>query len=366
MTEDKDQRLYWFALQAVPGIGAVRFNSLVRRFGSPQAVLEAPKAQLAELPDFGTKLTAALKSEVDFDQAEKQMLMLEKSGAKLISILDPAYPKPLKQIYDPPSFLLVQGELTEADELSVGMVGSRSCTRYGRQIAGKVAADLAAGGLTVVSGLARGIDSAAHRGAIKVGGRTIGVLGCGLDVIYPPENGPLYDEVRDSGALISEFPFGIKPEKHNFPSRNRIISGLCRGVLLIEAGRASGALLTAKHALDQDREVMVVPGNIDSAASAGTNELLKEGAIPVTSTSDVLLALGLDPRFKPKRKATVPANLPDAERRLLGILSEQPQQVDNISMSIEKPIAQVLALLSNLELFGLVKQLPGKRFIKEI
>jgi DNA processing protein len=282
-----------------------------------------------------------------------------------VTIADDNYPLALKQIYDPPPLLFARGKLPAPDDVAVAIVGSRSCTRYGLQVAEKIADDLAAAGLIVVSGLARGIDSAAHRGALRAAGRTIGVLGCGLDVVYPPENGGLYEKVAGSGALITEFLFGAKPDKHNFPSRNRIISGLCQGVLLVEAGRSSGALLTAKHALDQNRDVLAVPGNINSAPSYGTNELIKQGAIPVTSTADVLLALGLDPRTRSPRSPARQVEVPERERKVLGLLSDQPQQADRLSESLRQPIAEVLTLLLNLEMAGLVRQLPGKLFVKE-
>ncbi len=364
MSDNKDQRYYWFAMQTIPGLGAVRCNVLIKRFGSPQAALDAPKSALMKIPDFGEKMAAALKSGANYEEADRQMKLLEDSGSRMVTIRDDNYPEWLKQIYDPPIFLLLSGDLLPQDHTAVAIVGSRACTRYGRQIAEQLAGELVGAGLTIVSGLARGIDSAAHRGALKAGGRTLGVLGCGLDVVYPPENKTLYAEVSQSGALVSEFLFGTKPEKYNFPSRNRIISGLCKGVILIEAGRSSGALLTAKHALDQNREVLAVPGNINSSASQGTNELLKQGAVPVTSSADVLLTLGLDPRSKPARAATENLKLPEAEKKVLGYLTDQPQQVDRISEALSQPVPKVLASLLNLEMAGLVRQMPGKLFLK--
>jgi DNA processing protein len=255
--------------------------------------------------------------------------------------------------------------LQPEDARSIGIVGSRVCTNYGQQIAAKLAADLSSRGLTIVSGLARGIDSRAHLGAINSGGRTIGVLGCGLDVIYPPEHEELYERVVESGALISEFFFGQKPDKYNFPSRNRIISGMSLGVIVVEAGRSSGALLTAKHALDQNREVFAVPGNINSAASAGTNDLLKQGATPVTTVADVLLALGFDPQKRNVTPAKPPPDLPQSELEILENLTTEPRQVDRISQAVGLPVAEVLTRLLNLEMAGLVRQLPGKSFIRE-
>jgi DNA processing protein len=327
--------------------------------------LEATVGELKRIPDFGEKVIESLKHQVDWEQAEKQLAALEKSGARMITILDDDYPEVLKRIYDPPSFLLLKGNFVPADDNAIALVGSRVCTAYGKQITEQLARGLVESGLTVVSGLARGIDSAAHRGALQAGGRTIAVLGCGLDIIYPPENEALYDEIASSGAVVSEFPFGLRPEKFNFPTRNRIISGLSKGVVVIEAGKMSGALLTVQHAIDQNREVFAVPGNINSAASAGTNELLKQGAIPVTSLADVLLALGYHPNRKAEPKARVIPELPGEVQTIYNSLSNQPQQIDSISQQLGKPVAEVLSALFSLEMAGLVRQMPGKLFLRE-
>jgi DNA processing protein len=365
MSHSDNSRLYWFALQTVPNIGALRYTVLVKRFGSPQVALEASVAELKRIPDFGEKVVESIKTQVDWEEAEKQLATLNKSGAQMITILDDVYPEPLKRIYDPPPFLLIRGNLTAADQHAVAIVGSRVCTAYGKQIAEQLARGLVDAGMTVVSGLARGIDSGAHRSALKAGGRTIAVLGCGLDIIYPPENEELYDEISASGAVVSEFPFGLKPDKFNFPTRNRIISGLSKGVVVVEAGRMSGALLTVQHAIDQNREVFAVPGNINSPASAGTNELLKQGAIPVTSLADVLLALGYHPDHKLEVKAQPLPELPDNQLAVYNSLSNQPQQIDALSQRLCKPVAEVLSSLFSLEMEGLVRQLPGKLFLRE-
>jgi DNA processing protein len=365
MSRSNDQRYYWFALQTVPGIGPRRYSVLVRRFGSPQAVLEASQNELKRVPDIGEKVIQAIQTQVDWDAAEKQLETLDKTGATFITMLDPAYPEDLKRIYAPPPFLLLKGSLLPSDQDAVAVVGSRVCTSYGRQITEKLTRGLVDAGLTIVSGLARGIDSCAHRSAIKSGGRTIAVLGCGLDVVYPPENEKLYEEIAGSGAVVSEFLFGLIPDKFNFPARNRIISGLSKGVIVIEAGKASGALLTAQHAIDQNKDVFAVPGNIDSAASAGTNELLKQGAIPVTSPADVLLALGRHPNQKQAPRPQPVPQLPENEQVVYSMLSNQPQQIDALCHRLSKPVPEVLASLFSLEMSGLVKQLPGKLFLRD-
>jgi DNA processing protein len=365
MLHSDDSRLYWFALQTVPNIGALRFAVLVKRFGSPRAALEASTAELKRIPDFGEKVIESLKTQVDWETAERQLATLDKSGAKMVTILDANYPELLKRIYAPPPFLIVKGDLTTADQDAVAIVGSRVCSAYGRQIAEQLARGLVDAGMTIVSGLARGIDSCAHRSALKAGGRTIAVLGCGLDIIYPPESEELYNEISASGAVVTEYPFGSRPDKFNFPARNRIISGLSRGVVVVEAGKMSGALLTVQHAIDQNREAFAVPGNINSPASAGTNELLKQGAIPVTSPADILLALGHHPDQKAEVKARPEPQLPDYELAVYNSLNNQPQQIDSLSRRLSKPVAEVLSSLFSLEMAGLVRQLPGKLFLRD-
>ncbi len=366
MTIKNDERYWWLALKTISGIGNVRYYSLVKSFGSPKAVLEASDAALRRIPDIGPGLKNALHAGPDEAETEKQLKALEKCGAQLITIDSDGYPELLRQIYDPPPFLICKGNLVSGDADAVAVVGSRVCTQYGRQTAESLTFDLVKSGMTIVSGVARGIDAVAHRAALKAGGRTIGVLGCGLDIVYPPEHKKLYDEIAESGAVVSEFFFGLRPDKYNFPTRNRIISGLSRGTVVIEARKSSGALSTAHHALEQNREVFAVPGNITSASSAGTNDLLKQGAAPVTSAADILLALGIEPG-KPRRDpAELTADLSDAERSLFKTLSDQPQLVDSLSVKLQRPVNEILALLFNLEMSGLVKQLPGKLFCRAL
>ncbi|MBK7091456.1 MAG: DNA-protecting protein DprA [bacterium] len=366
MSLRNDPRFWWFALNTVPGIGAVRYVALVKHFGSPQAVLEASPKSLNNVAEIGDKVVQALKSEVNEEHAEQQLAKLEHHNARLITILDEDYPEHLKRIYDSPPFLIVKGEFLPEDRLAVAIVGSRMSSEYGRQVTEMLVRDLSKQGLTIVSGLARGIDSIAHQTALAGGGRTIGVLGCGLDVIYPPENKKLYEEVAGSGAVVTEFEFGTRPEKFNFPARNRIISGISRGVIVIEARKGSGALVTAQHAIDQNREVFAVPGNITSAPSQGANELIKQGAIPVTQAADVLLALGIDPTSRAAAKERPRISLPEAEQLIYDTLSTQPQLVDSLSNSVHRPVGEVLSLLLSLEMAGLVRQLPGKLFLRTV
>lgn len=366
MSHRSDERYWWFALNTVPQIGAVRAVALVKHFGSPQAVLEASPAQLNSVPEIGEKAVRALKVQVDEEHAVEQLAKLEQHNARLVSILDSDYPDQLKRIYDPPPFLIIKGDFQPQDRLAVAIVGSRISTEYGRQVTEMLCHELSKAGLTIVSGIARGIDSIAHQTAIAHGGRTIGVLGCGLDVTYPPENKKLYEEIAGSGAVVTEFEFGTRPEKFNFPARNRIIAGLSRGVIVVEARKGSGALVTAQHAVEQNREVFAVPGNITSVASHGANELLKQGAIPVTQAADVLLALGIDPSARTAAKERPRISLPEAEQVIYDSLSTQPQLVDNLSITVHRPVGEVLSLLLSLEMAGLVRQLPGKQFLRTV
>ncbi len=366
MSLRNDPRYWWFALNTVPGIGVVRYVALVKHFGSPQAVLEASPKELNGVPEIGEKVVKALKDQVDEKHAEEQLGKLERHNAHLVTIFDDDYPEHLKRIYDSPPFLIVKGDFRPEDRLAVAIVGSRMSSEYGRQVTELLVRDLCKQGLTIVSGLARGIDSIAHQTALAGGGRTIGVLGCGLDVVYPPEHKGLYEAVAGSGAVVTEFEFGTRPEKFNFPARNRIISGISRGVIVVEARKGSGALVTAQHAIDQNREVFAVPGNITSTPSHGSNELIKQGAIPVTQAADVLLALGIDPRSRTAAKERPRISLPEAEQLIYDSLSMQPQLVDSLSNSVHRPVGEVLSLLLSLEMAGLVRQLPGKLFLRTV
>jgi DNA processing protein len=292
--------------------------------------------------------------------------LLEKRGVSILTYRDPGYPRRLLEIYDYPPLLYVRGQLTETDDLAVAVVGSRQVGSYGRRMAERIAFGLAQRGVTVVSGLARGIDSQAHRGALEGGGRTLAVLGSGIDVIYPPENRALAEQIARSGAVVSEFPLGTKPEAGHFPRRNRIISGLSRGVVVAAAGIRSGALLTANFALDQGREVFAVPGNIDCPGSQGPHHLIQVGAKLVQDVDDILEELQVPGRPLPRGAPSESAHdLSTEEKRLLDLLTDRPAPVDHlISRSGFQP-SETLALLFSLEMKGFIQQLSGKRFVRK-
>ncbi len=365
---DSSELQRWLALLTVPNIGPVRYMSLVRHFGSPRKVLAASRAELAGLPDIGPVTASNLKGQVSWDQAEKQAGLIKQHGVNLITFRDDDYPKNLLAIYDPPPFLFVKGELSGRDQNAVAIVGSRSASAYGKRITESIARELARRGITVVSGMARGIDSIGHLSALKEKGRTLAVFGSGLDVIYPPENGKLAERISSSGALLSEFPMGTMPEKPNFPRRNRLISGLSLGVVVVEAGAKSGALVTAGCALEQNREVFAIPGNLGAKTSEGTNSLIKQGAKLVTSVQDILEELkigtsGGGPSSPDGAEERI-SQLSDKETNVYRLISDEAHHIDKIAASASVSVSDALSLLLSLELKGLVKQLSGKMFVR--
>lgn len=358
----------WLALSTVPKIGPIRYVSLVKHFGSPEKVLAASKRELAQLPDVGPVTASSIKSSVSWETAEEQFGLCEKTKVQIVTFKDEGYPKNLLSIYDPPPFLFVGGEIKEEDQNAVAIVGCRSASPYGRRITERIGRELVRRGITIVSGMARGIDSIGHLAALKEKGRTLAVFGSGLDVLYPPENRKLAGQIRSSGAIISEFFLGTKPEAPNFPRRNRLISGLSLGVVIVEAGNKSGALLTAQCALDQNREVFAIPGNLGSKNSEGTNRLIKEGAKLVTSVEDILEELRIFTRegesssFEETKKD--PSGLSEAEKSIFKLISDEPYHIDKIASKASVGVPQALAMLLSLELKGLVKQLSGKMFVR--
>ncbi|RMF83499.1 MAG: DNA-protecting protein DprA, partial [Nitrospinota bacterium] len=273
-----EEKCYWIGLNLLPRVGRITYQKLLTHFGSPREVLHASKQELLRVKGIGEKMAEEITSFPLEAALKRELANIERYGVQILTLSDPDYPPLLKTIYDPPPVLYVQGNLCLQDQYAIALVGSRTPTSYGRLVAERLAQDLARRQITVVSGLARGIDGCAHRGALKGGGRTIAVAGCGLDIVYPPEHRRLKEQIIKQGACLSEFPLGTQPERMNFPLRNRIISGLSLGTVVVEAGERSGSLITAEWALEQGREVFAVPGNITSAASRGTHKLIKAGA----------------------------------------------------------------------------------------
>lgn len=367
------------ALALVPGLGPKLTAALLERFGSAAAARQATAAQLLAIPHIGEKLAPSLAAALRTVDIEPELRLLERHGVRAVPLGFAGYPVPLAAVPASPPLLYLRGDWIEADGNAVGIVGSRSCTSYGLRIAGQLARGLARAGFTIVSGLARGIDAAAHRGALEAGGRTIAVLAGGLSRIYPPEHAPLADEIANSrGCLITETPMPMDPQPGMFPARNRLISGLSRAVIVVEANAKSGALITARHAAEQGREVYAVPGPVDSPTSAGCLELLRNGARLVRSADDVVEDLrGLStaepvpvsdqhqpPKASNNRAADTP-RLPEpllpldgAQRRVFDALASK-RHADELARDLGLPISELSRTLMQLELKKLVRRLPG-------
>jgi DNA processing protein len=355
----------WIGLKAVPGIGSVTFRRLLERFDTPEAALAAAPRDLAGVRGATPPVVEAIREGSWRRFAEEECRRLVGSGARLVTFTSADYPKSLFEIPDPPPFLYVRGTL-RSSETAMAVVGSRRATSYGIMTTTRLAEALAGQGIAVVSGMARGVDTAAHKGALKAGGRTIGVLGCGIDKVYPPENRALFEEVPRNGCLVSEFPLGTLPLAENFPRRNRIISGLSRGVLVVEAAENSGSLITAQYALEQGRDVFAVPGNISSVSNRGSNRLIKQGAKLVDCPEDILEELpgftGGTGRDAAEQKAAPAFALTPREAAVYELLARSPLHIDDIIAQTELTAGEVSSMLLHLELKGAVTPLPGKHY----
>lgn len=356
-----DQRC-WLGFSLVSGIGTKRIDQLIRHFHTLEAAWNAPESELlrAGLDKKTAANVLAARSKIDLDA---EMVKVRKAGAWLLTLADEHYPTHLKVLPDAPIVLYIRGSFTDADNFALSIVGTRSATKYGRDVAYDFAKQISKQGITIISGMAHGIDSAAHRGALDSGQRTIAVMGCGIDTIYPRENAELARQIVENGAIISEFPVGTHPDKRNFPRRNRIISGLGLGVLIVEAPENSGAMITASAALDQGREVFAVPGNIYSPASWGTHRLIQDGAKLVMGVGDILDELNIahnTAQTRIKTQAIVPTN--PVEAAVLGHLSAEPIHVDELARLTNLPAAAVSSTLLVLELKGLVQQMGPMRY----
>ena len=377
-----DDGLYWLALRMTPGLGTRKAGQLLEVFRTPQAIFRASKSEL-QAAGLSASVAQSLASGCAFDDAAEQQTQAAKAGAVLIPLTDARYPPALRDIFDPPPLLFARGRVELLGTLMIGVVGTRRPTAYGAVVATKLSADLAAAGMTITSGMARGIDTAAHKGVLEVGGGTIAVFGCGIDQIYPAENRKLAEQIAAAGLLITEFPMGAPAYPQNFPIRNRIISGMSAGVLVVEGSEYSGSAITAKLAAEQNREVFAVPGNITSKMSWGPNLLIKQGAKLVQEWNDVIVELKADDRRRlvdqcrkrlslkgensEETNAGDPASvLGSAARGILKLLRpDVPMGLDNLIESLEEvSSSEAIAALFELELGGLVRQLPGKSYIR--
>ncbi len=344
----------------IPMMSEAKLKNLLQRFKTPETIFQATRQDLLQVKGIDNEMASAITNYQPTEQTQEKIRRAQQLNIKIISYLEQGYPENLKSISHAPPVLFMRGEISEQDSKALAIIGTRQPTPYGKLVAEKFSYELAELGITIVSGLARGIDTSAHLGALKAKGRTIAVLGCGLDVYYPPENKKLYDEISEHGAVISEFNLGTTPYAMNFPKRNRIISGLSLGVLAVEAPADSGVLNTVTWAADQGREVFAVPGAINQKTSIGTNQLIKDGAKPVTSVQDICQELNI--AYEKKEKQNMPVS--DLEKKILELLDSEPLYPDQITELTKESIAVILPQLLSLEIKGLIKQLPGNKYIK--
>jgi len=357
-------RKYWIWLSSLSRISPRKKNLLLEHFGDPALLWEAGESELNALKICTPGMISILLDKVARNNADRLLESMFKCNADVVTIQDTGYPQALRYIADPPVVLYVRGKL-EPDALCVAVVGSRKASYYGLDVARRLSRELAEHGVTIVSGLARGIDAKSHWGALEGGGKTIAVLGCGVDIIYPPENRELMSRICGSGAVISEYPPGIEPIPYHFPARNRIISGLSQGVAIVEANEKSGSLITADFALEQGRDVFAVPGNINSANSKGTNRLIRDGAKIIESPADILEELKIKPHENTGfyiHKKTPEMKLGANEKSIAQRLLNGPAHIDVIARDCGISAQLVSSVLIMLELSGFVEQLPGKYF----
>jgi len=370
----------WLKLIRIDNVGPTTFAKLIKHFGSVDRALGTSVSELTKIDGVGSKTAEQIAGARDKFDVAAELELAEKLGVWLIHLADKRYPPVLKQIYDPPPVLYIKGSLSRQDNLCISIVGSRRCSLYGQEQSSRLAHFLSSASFTICSGMARGIDTAAHQGALSAGGRTIAVQGCGLANIFPPENKKLFELIAESGACISELPLRYEALAENFPPRNRIIAGLSLGTIVVEAGTRSGSLITARAALDNNREVMAVPGKVDSPLSRGAHQLIKQGAKLVESVEDVMEALGYigeqlqshvsaaaveaserveTPLFDVRR-----LNLSADERRIYDCLGKEPLHLEQIIAETDLAAGSISAALVSLRLKGLIKQLPGSLFLR--
>jgi DNA processing protein len=368
-TQPPGERDAWLALCLIPEVGPATFHRLVQGLGSAGAVLTAPLEVLEQIPGVSRETAQAINSFPWREALDRELRIIETRGFAVTRFGDEEYPKLLAEIHAAPPILYMRGNIVPQDGVAVGIVGSRKATSYGIAMAEQISGELARRGLTIVSGMARGIDAAAHRGALEGGGRTIAVLGCGLGVTYPPEHGDLSDEIAVKGAILSEFPVFAPPKPDHFPRRNRIISGLSLGVLVVEAGIESGALITANYALDQGREVFAVPGQATARSSRGCHRLIKAGAKLTEGWEDVWEELEPHLGLAPATGIAAPSVGPPLEQEELLIvdaLEAGPVQIDDLIARTHLAAGQMASLLLSLMLKGVIEELPGKSFARRL
>jgi len=361
-----DERRFWLALRGIESVGNITFRRLLDRFDTPSRVLSASFDALTSTPGVPRHVAQAIVESrgSSLKRADEICRLLDRLPADIVTITDSGYPPLLREIVDPSPFLFVRGTIP-APLAAVAVVGSRRATRSGMEMATRLSADLSRAGLVIVSGFARGIDTAAHRGALEGGGKTIAVLGCGVDIVYPPENRKLLEMIVSEGCVISEYFPGTPPHAGHFPRRNRIISGISRGVVVVEAAQRSGTLITAQYALEQGRDVFAVPGSVTSGMNGGCHWLIKQGAKLVENAQDVLEEI--DPSRSSSPSPSVPPPTPrlsSGEQIVFDLLSDEPRSIDDLAVSSGLTPGELSSILLRLELAGVIIQLPGKLFAR--
>lgn len=374
---EREEHLYWLALQLVPGLGARRAFQLLEQFDTPRAVFRASRSEL-EASGLPLAIAQSISSGCTFDDAVTQQQKMQSIGATLVTMTDPRYPKRLRSIFDPPALLFLRGNVDLLSSTMLAVVGTRHPTAYGNAASDKISRDAAAAGFTIISGMARGIDTAAHKAALEVAGNTVAVLGCGIDQVYPAENRKLAEQIAAKGLLISEFPVGTPAYPQNFPIRNRVVAGLSFGVMVVEGAKYSGSAITARLAIEQGRELFAVPGNITNKMSWGPNLLIKQGAKLVQEVEDILSEMSPEERRRLQagrtgsesfsgQQASLPLEgaSPVARDLLAKLAVDQPTQIDLLLEFLPQySSSELIAALFELEMAGLVRQLAGKNFIK--
>jgi DNA processing protein len=368
-SQSMDEIKYWVALNMVLGVGKTLFHRLTGEFGSPEQVFRVSRKELMRVEGIGDKTATEIAGFSIEEKADRELRLLEKIQARIVTLVDPEYPELLRQIFDPPPLLYCQGNRLDSYPIPIAVVGTRAATSYGKMVTESLCAGLAERGATIVSGMARGIDTIAHRSALQSGGDTVAVFGCGLSHTYPPENRSLRDKIAQAGTVVSEFPISMRPDRNNFPARNRIISGLSYGVIVVEAGEKSGALITVQFALEQGRDVFAVPGSILSPKSFSPNRLIKAGAKLVDGPESILEELpsavqGLITQRS--EKIGIKQELSEKEQSIVSLIIGEEKHIDQLIENSRLSPAEVSATLVQLELSGIVRQLEGKMFIATI
>jgi DNA processing protein len=367
MVEDKK---YWIALNLVSGIGKKTYSNLLEKFHTPENIFKASDKELSTIKKITPEILKEIRRILDSDELKKEFELIDGNNVQIITIQDELYPENLKEVPSPPPLLYVKGNLKKEDVLSLSIVGTRNPSEYGLSITREITRELAKLGITIISGLARGIDSEAHKHALISNGRTLAILGTGVNIIYPKENIGLAKKISENGALISEFPMSVVADKKNFPIRNATIAGLSLGTLVCEAPEKSGALITGKYSIDLGRELFAIPGNVLDSRYLGTNNLIKQGAKLVTCVDDILTEFsgrfsGYFKSLKSIEIGKIPMpQLQENQKAIIDMLTFEEQHLDEIALKLKKPVEKISSELFQLELMDLVKQLPGKMYIR--